>query len=309
MSNRRKQRAPLHGRRGWTISAAAIGVGGLAVWGVGTAEAATGGHFLLGKTNHETRMATLSNSKGTPLSLKAKSGSPPLKVNSSKLVPRLNASLLGGVSAAKLQRRVLGNCVWGISSISASGGVTCGAGDRLVFTSNGSVTIPRGVTEITGEIWGGGGGGGSGAGLPYSAAGGAGAEGGYERAVIPVAPGDVINVVVGAGGAGGVSNTNGVAGGTSVIKASDGSPVAGATGGVGGFSLACSGDAAGGDPMSLGVDVVGLAAHSGDVGHCNGAGGGRAGFAGAGGASGDATGYTQSGAGGEPGLVVISFDD
>jgi len=43
----------------------------------GGAGAATGGSFILGKANTETSMATLSNSKGIPLSLSAPSGKAP----------------------------------------------------------------------------------------------------------------------------------------------------------------------------------------------------------------------------------------
>ena len=93
-----------------TAPAALVGVGGLLVSGVGVADAATGGTFLLGKSNSATTVTTLTNTKGIPLSLKAKTGSPPLSVNSTKLVPRLNANFLNGLPASKLQRRVTGTC-------------------------------------------------------------------------------------------------------------------------------------------------------------------------------------------------------
>src|SRR4051812_27001050 len=106
MSNRRRQQAPGGiRRRGLTAPVTIIGAGGLVVWGIGAADAATGGSFVLGKSNSETSTATLTNSRGIPLSLKAKSGSPPLAVNSSKLVARLNAAEVGGLAASQLQRR------------------------------------------------------------------------------------------------------------------------------------------------------------------------------------------------------------
>jgi len=70
----------------------------------GTAAAATGGTFVLGRSNAETSTATVSNSRGTPLSLKASSGHAPLSVNSSVRVPRLNADLLDGLHSSAFLR-------------------------------------------------------------------------------------------------------------------------------------------------------------------------------------------------------------
>ena len=63
--------------------------------------------------------------------------------------------------------------------------------------STGSCTVPAGVTQITIAAWGGGGGGGSGA----NGAGGGG--GAYCGQSFTVTPGETLNIVVGAGGAGG----------------------------------------------------------------------------------------------------------
>ncbi len=62
----------------------------------GTAVAATGGNFILGKSNTATSTTSLSNSNGTALSLTSTSTTPPLKVSNSVQVPNLNASKLGG---------------------------------------------------------------------------------------------------------------------------------------------------------------------------------------------------------------------
>jgi hypothetical protein len=67
----------------------------------GTAVAATGGDFLLGKSNTATNVSRLTNSKGTALSLSAAPASPPLRVNNTKEVPDLNANYLGGFSASQ----------------------------------------------------------------------------------------------------------------------------------------------------------------------------------------------------------------
>lgn len=75
----------------------------LLVGGAGFADAATGGTFILGKANTERSTASLSNSKGTPLSLSAPANVAPLAVNGTTLVPNLNANYLGGQSASDLQ--------------------------------------------------------------------------------------------------------------------------------------------------------------------------------------------------------------
>lgn len=69
------------------------------VLGSGTAVAATGGKFILGHSNTETSVSTLSNSRGTALTLKSKPGSPALRVNSSVKVPSLNSDRLDGLDS------------------------------------------------------------------------------------------------------------------------------------------------------------------------------------------------------------------
>ncbi len=64
------------------------------VLGSGTAYAATGGDFHLGQHNTANKASTLINPRGIPLSLWARAGSPPLKVDRSVRIPRLNADLL-----------------------------------------------------------------------------------------------------------------------------------------------------------------------------------------------------------------------
>lgn len=66
------------------------------VLGSGTAYAATGGKFIIGKSNSATSTSTLSNSRGTALALNSKSGTAPLKVNSATKVAKLNADKLDG---------------------------------------------------------------------------------------------------------------------------------------------------------------------------------------------------------------------
>jgi hypothetical protein len=60
----------------------------------GTAVAATGGDFILGKPNTAAAVTKLTNAKGTALSLSSTSDTPPLQVSNSVLVPNLNAGQL-----------------------------------------------------------------------------------------------------------------------------------------------------------------------------------------------------------------------
>jgi hypothetical protein len=71
--------------------------------GAGLAGAATGGAFLLGRSNSETSTAGLSNSRGTPLSLSAPKNKAPLAVNRNVMVRNLNAQYVGGQSASDLK--------------------------------------------------------------------------------------------------------------------------------------------------------------------------------------------------------------
>ncbi|MFA9430042.1 hypothetical protein [Egicoccus sp. AB-alg2] len=66
----------------------------------GTAFAATGGTFVLGRKNIAETVTTLSNTTGPALSLQAPAGAPPLRVNRSVRVANLNADLLDGKDAS-----------------------------------------------------------------------------------------------------------------------------------------------------------------------------------------------------------------
>lgn len=91
------------------------------------------------------------------------------------------------------------------------------------FTSNNTFTVPAGVTSLDiSASGGGGGGGGSGAAsLGAQARGGSGGGGGSAAWVLnrvtAVTPGDVITMVVGAAGVGGIQATNGTNGGDTTV--------------------------------------------------------------------------------------------
>jgi hypothetical protein len=66
----------------------------------GTAYAATGGNFLLGKANKASAVTSLSNKNGTALSLSSSASAPPLTVSNGVEVPNLNASELDGETSS-----------------------------------------------------------------------------------------------------------------------------------------------------------------------------------------------------------------
>ena len=136
----------------------------------GTAWAATGGNFILGKANGATtqtgltanfagktlQLANTNTAAGaTPLGLVAGTGRPPFTTNSTTRVANLNAdkldgvdstgflavggkaadaNLLDGLDSTQLQRSVTGTCAGGaaISAIAATGDVSCSGQHTLV---------------------------------------------------------------------------------------------------------------------------------------------------------------------------------
>jgi hypothetical protein len=87
-------------RTGWPVIALTLSC--LAVLGLGTATAATGGTLLLGHRNFAGAITQLSNPEGVPLGLHAPAGTPPLRVDSATMVPHLNAARLDGSRASDL---------------------------------------------------------------------------------------------------------------------------------------------------------------------------------------------------------------
>ncbi len=116
----------------------------------GTAYAATGGTFLLGKPNTASTQTTLTSTGGTPLVLNAKSGYAPLATNSTTKVNRLNADLLDGVDSAALQRRLITNCAQGsaVRAIAQNGTVACEVTKAKVIQTVESIDATPGSEDL-----------------------------------------------------------------------------------------------------------------------------------------------------------------
>ena len=110
--------------------ATAISVAALVIAMSGTAVAATGGTFILGRSNSATTVSSLSDSKGTALRLSSKHGTPPLTVGNSVRVPLLNASELGGIPASGF--------VTGPGDTTAAGTTISGVGEVALAGAPGS---------------------------------------------------------------------------------------------------------------------------------------------------------------------------
>ena len=130
----------------------------------GTAFAATGGSFILGRNNAAGAQTLLTNSGSGPiLALSTRAGQVPLavSVNAGK-ASNLNADRLDGLDAVDLQRRVSGSCSPGsaVGSIDATGGAACQTTQDApvqIFTGGmsngfGRADCPAGTTAIAGGV-------------------------------------------------------------------------------------------------------------------------------------------------------------
>lgn len=130
-------------------SKAAFAAGAIAalVLGSGTAVAATGGNFILGKSNTAGTVTTLTNKNGPALMLRSRVGTPPLRVNNGVKVPRLNADKIDGKNASAF------------AVAGARSGVVTGAGEWVDIDEDGLddmivafATCPRGAQLMGGGI-------------------------------------------------------------------------------------------------------------------------------------------------------------
>jgi len=137
-----------------------------------------------------------------------------------------------------------------------------------LFTSNGTFTVPAGVTKIKIFVYGGGAGGGCG----NITGGGGGGAGGYAEGIYTVVPGTPYSVTIGTAGIGGLSGLPGTSGGTTSFGA-----LISATGGSGGASAAFGGAGGFGSNGYLNASLGNGGTGSTDVLSGNGTGGGGTG--------------------------------
>jgi hypothetical protein len=148
------------------------------------------------------------------------------------------ADLKGGTTGQSLTKA--SNTDMDFTWATSSGGTM----QQTTFTStNATWAIPAGVTKIEALVVSGGGGGG-GTNATASNYGGGGGGGGYVCKFITLSGDTTLNIVVGAGGAGGATSGSGSAGGTSSITGNQSSTVYATIGG-GGFGGAAGGTAGG----------------------------------------------------------------
>lgn len=132
-------------------------------------------------------------------------------------ITSLNASNIasGTVPTARLGSGTANNTTFlrGDSTFATISAGLPGLGGQ-VFTSNGTFTIPAGVTRLKVTVVGGGGGG---RGDSDGVAGGAGGGGAAIKFLTGLTPGNTLSVTVGGGGSGGAPGTVGNTGGTSQV--------------------------------------------------------------------------------------------
>lgn len=148
------------------LAGAAFGVVATLVL-TGTAVAATGGTFVLGRTNSASSQTLLTSTAATgpilALSV-SRAGQTPLAVSpSAGKATHLDADELDGLDSTALQRRVSGRCVSGqaVTGVSVTGAVACASTQdapvllRAVAMSGGKGTAlcPAGTLPIAGGVF------------------------------------------------------------------------------------------------------------------------------------------------------------
>jgi hypothetical protein len=121
------------------------------VLGTGTAYAANGGVFRLGRSNSATATTRLTNTHGTALQLNSKAGQPSLRVNRDTKVPSLNSDLLDGIDSGGFARVTRMGSIFGTGFIDDGGTpdpsddaviavAECPAGSQVVGGGGGDFT-------------------------------------------------------------------------------------------------------------------------------------------------------------------------
>ena len=157
-----------------------------------------------------------------------------------------------------------------------------GFSNLQAFTTSANFTVPQGVSQVRVRAIGGGGG------------------GGFAEMIVPVSAGQIIPVVVGAGGAGGANTgassggNNGYTGGTSAFGTAFGA--GGGQGGGGSLSGGQGNSGPGGSGLGGTINMTGGAGNAGFSGGPNGFGGHGAGAACGGGGGAASSGLPSAGA-------------
>jgi hypothetical protein len=121
------------------------------VLGTGTAFAANGGVFRLGRANSATRTTTLTDNHGTALKLNSKVGQPSLRVNRSAKVPLLNSDLLDGTDSSSFARVTKVGSVAGAGFVD-DGGTPDPSDDAVIAVAvcpTGSQVVGGGGSDFT----------------------------------------------------------------------------------------------------------------------------------------------------------------
>lgn len=121
------------------------------VLGTGTAYAANGGIFRLGRSNSATAITTLNNTQGTALKLSSKAGQPSLRVNRNTKVPSLNSDLLDGVDSGSFARVTTVGSIAGPGFVD-DGGTSDPADDAVIAVAvcpAGSQVVGGGGSDLT----------------------------------------------------------------------------------------------------------------------------------------------------------------
>jgi hypothetical protein len=130
--------------------AVAVAAVALVIGATGVADAATGGSFLLGKTNIASSTSVLTDTAGIPLSLNAADDKQPFSVNSDVQVNRLNAQYVGGKSTAELQ------ATGGIGIAADGGDIALPIGVETTVASTGPLPDGTYYVSATASLWSGG---------------------------------------------------------------------------------------------------------------------------------------------------------
>lgn len=177
--------------------------------------------------------------------------------------------------------------------------ITLDSNYENTFTSNGTFTVPSGVTQVSAVCIGGGGGASGSPGTSnFSGAGGGG--GGLAYGTITVTPGESLDIETGSGGSGGSGTGSGSSGATSKIKRSSTELLSagGGGGGTNGSSGGSGGSSSGQERDGGGTGGTGGESRNNNGGGGGGGAGGYSGNGGNGGVGNGGVGSDGSGGGG-----------